>query len=314
MSGLRARAIAALPVWTMAAFSAAAQIAMAPPGKAPAAPLAPGPGLRVDANLVLVPASVYDRAGRPIGGLGKENFHLFDDGVEQTITHFTMDDEPLAVGLVFDVSGSMGGGLRLSRMAARLFFDTANPEDEFCLVEFDGRPRLVAPLTQDLNAVMGNLAFTRSSGQTALVDAAVMGLNELRKSSKSRKALLIISDGGENNSRYTLREMRNMVRETDALIYAILVQGRGGTPEENDGPWFLKQMTEDSGGRVLAAEVGDAVIKVSHELRNRYVLGFSPANQRRDGRYHRVEVTVAPPRGLKNLHVSWRRGYYAPED
>jgi VWFA-related protein len=290
----------------LAALSAAGQ-----PARAPAHP---APDLRVDSNLVLAPTSVYNHAGTPIGGLGKQNFHIFDDGVEQTITHFTTDDEPLAVGLVFDVSGSMGGGLRLSRYAARVFFETANPEDEFCLVEFDDRPRLVTKLTQDLNAVTGNLSFTRSSGQTALVDAAVMGLNELRKSNKSRKALLIISDGGENNSRYTLREMRDMVRETDALIYAILVHGRGGTPEESDGPWFLKQMTEESGGRVLAAEVEDAVFKVGIELRNRYVLGFSPANQRRDGRYHQIEVKVTPPRGLKDLHVSWRRGYYAPVD
>jgi VWFA-related protein len=298
----------------LAALSAAAQMAVAPVGKAPPGPAVPAAGLRVDANLVLVPASVYNRAGRPIGGLGKESFHVFDDGVEQPITHFTMDDEPLAVGLVFDVSGSMGQGLRMSRFAANLFFATANPEDEFCLVEFDDRPRLVTPLTQDLGSVTGKLWFTRSSGSTALVDAAVLGLNELKKSSKNRKALLIVSDGGENNSRYTLREMRNMVRETDALIYAILVHGRGGTPEESDGPWFLKQMTEDSGGRVLAAEVEDAVTKVGMELRNRYVLGFSPANQKRDGRYHRVEVKVAPPPGLKDLHVSWRRGYYAPED
>ena len=268
---MRVRQFAGLQVsLAMAALSAVAQVAVAPRLRSQAGPANPSPGLRVDTNLVLVPTSVYDRANRPIGGLGKESFRVFDNGVEQTITHFSMEDEPLAVGLVFDVSGSMGRGLRMSRFAARLFFETANPEDEFCLVEFDTRPRLVTPLTQDLAAVKDELAFTRSSGNTALVDAAVLGLNELKKSTKSRKALLIISDGGENNSRYTLREMRNMVRETDALIYAILVRGRGGTPEESDGPWFLKQMTEDSGGRVLPSERGDAVTKVSLELRNRY--------------------------------------------
>jgi VWFA-related protein len=312
---MRVRHVAGLQVWLgLAALSAAAQVAVAPARKPQSPPAAPAPGLRVDSNLVLVPTSVYDRSNRPIGGLGKQSFRIFDDGVEQAITHFSMDDEPLAVGLVFDVSGSMGPGLRRSRFAAHLFFETANPEDEFCLVEFADRPKLVTPLTQSLANVKDELVFTRSSGSTALVDAAVLGLNELKKSSKSRKALLIVSDGGENNSRYTLREMRNMVRETDALIYAILVRGRGGTPEETDGPWFLKQMTEDSGGRVLPSEMEEAVIKVSLELRNRYVLGFSPAKQRRDGRYHRVEVKLVPPPGLRNLHVSWRRGYYAPED
>src|SRR5271165_3272514 len=133
-------------------------------------PLAPA-NIRVDTNLVLIPVSVSDALARPVSGLDRENFRLFDDKVEQQITHFAMDDEPVAVGLVFDTSGSMGDKLRRSRMAAREFFRTANPEDEFFLVEFDSRPRLEVPLTQDTGQIEHQLIFTRSKGSTALLDA-----------------------------------------------------------------------------------------------------------------------------------------------
>lgn len=306
---MRSRQVAGLAFWlTLLARFAGSQVAIEPRKQPPsAAPANPRANLRVDANLVLVPVTVHDPMNRPVTGLEKENFQVLDDGVEQAITHFAMEDEPLAVGLVFDVSGSMGRGLGRSRLAAGEFFKTANPEDECFLIEFDDRPRLVMPLGRGLGELQEELVFTKSSGSTALVDAVVLGLHELKKSKLGRKALLIISDGGENNSRYSVGEMRSMVRESDALVYGILV-GDGG-----NGPWFMRKMTEDSGGRVLPYG-DDAVPKVSVELRNRYLLGFSPANETRDGRYHRLQVTVVPPRGLPKLRADWRRGYYAPED
>lgn len=269
---------------------------------------ATGAVLRATTNLVLVPTSVSDPMARPVTGLEKENFKIFDNGVEQSITHFAMEDEPIAVGIVFDVSGSMGSRLRQSRVAAQEFFKTANPEDEYFLIEFDSKPSLVLPLGKGLGRLQEDLVFTKSGGSTALIDATVMGLNEAKKSKLNRKALVIISDGGENNSRYTLKEIRNMVRESDALVYAILIED-----EEREGPWFLRQLTEDSGGRVVpyGLDAIEPITKISIELRNRYLLGFEPTGERRDGKYHALTVKVIPPRGMPKLHADWRKGYYA---
>jgi VWFA-related protein len=255
-----------------------------------------------------------------VTGLEREHFKVFEDKVEQTVTHFAMEDEPLAVGLVFDTSGSMGSKLRRSRMAASAFFKTANPEDEFFLVEFNDRPKLVAPLTRDYEEIQNHLAFAPSRGRTALLDAIFLAMHEMKKSTKSRKALLIISDGGDNSSRYSVTEVRNLVRESDVLFYALGIYepsgARGRSPEELSGPGLLTEMAEQTGGRHLPvedlSEMPDIAAKIGIELRNRYVLGYSPGNQPRDGRYHRVQVKLAPPHGLPSLKAFWRTGYYAP--
>jgi VWFA-related protein len=285
------------------------------------APAAKG-ALRVDTNLVLVPVSVCDPNNRPVTGLEKEHFKVFDNKVEQTVTHFAMDDEPLAVGLVFDTSGSMGNKLRKSRLAAAAFFQTANPEDEFFLVEFNDTPRLVTPLTQDSDQIQNQLTFTQSRGRTALLDAMMLAMHEMKKSAKQRKALLVISDGGDNCSRYTEAEVRNMVRESDVLIYAIGIfepyGARGRSPEELAGPGLLSELAEQTGGRQFPvedlAELPDIAAKIGIELRNRYVLGYSPTDQQHDGRYHHVQVKVVPPHGLPPLRAYWRLGYYAPSE
>ena len=287
----------------------------------PAEASGPRANLRADTRLVLVPVSVCDPLNRPVTGLEKEHFKVFDDKVEQQVTHFAMDDEPVAVGLVFDTSGSMGPKLRRSRDAAATFFRTANPEDEFFLVEFNDQPKLVVPLTRDYSEIQTQLAFTQSKGRTALLDAIMLSLHEMKKSKKNRKALLIISDGGDNSSRYSESEVRNRVRETDLLIYAVGVfeayGARGRTPEESAGPGLLSELAEQTGGRHFPAdsfELPDIAAKIGIELRNRYVLGYSPTDQQRDGRYHRVQVKVVPPRGLPPLKAFWRLGYYAPAE
>jgi VWFA-related protein len=252
----------------------------------------PKANLRVDLNLVLVPVTVCDPSNRPVTGLEKEHFRILEDRVEQTITHFSMDDEPVAVGLVFDISGSMGPKLQKSRMAAAEFFKTANPDDEFFLVEFNDQPKMVVPLTRNVEEIQNQLTWAQSKGRTALLDAIFLAMNEMKKSKKNRKALLIISDGGDNSSRYTESEVRNLVRENDVLIYAIGVYefagGRMRTPEEAGGPGLLTELSEQTGGRHLPAdanELPDIAAKIGVELRNRYVLGFTPANQARDGRF-----------------------------
>jgi len=295
------------------------QVAVEPRAKPAPEPARPKASLRVDTNLVLVPVTVCDPMNRPVTGLEKEHFRIFDDKIEQTLTHFAMDDEPVAVGLVFDISGSMGPKLRLSRMAAAAFFKTANPEDEFFLVEFNDTPRLMVPLTRDAQEIQNQLAFAQSRGRTALLDALVLSMHEMKKSQRSRKALLIISDGGDNSSRYTETEVRNLVRENDVLIYAIGVfepyGSRGRSPEELAGPGLLSEVSEQTGGRHFPAEMSempDIAAKIGIELRNRYVLGYSPTDQQRDGRYHPVQVKLIPPRGLPPLRAFWRKGYYAP--
>jgi VWFA-related protein len=276
------------------------------------------PSLRVDTNLVLVPVSVSDPLNRPVTGLERENFRVFEDKQAQKITTFSMEDEPVAVGLVFDTSGSMGDKLGRSRLAAHTFFTTSNPEDEFFLVEFDNSPRLMTPLTSNTGSIENQLVFTRSKGSTALLDGLMLALHEMRKSKKNKKALLVISDGGDNNSRYTPTEIKGVLAESDCLVYAIGVfeSNMGGrTSEEAGGEGLLARIAEETGGRLYPAnpaELPDIAQKIGVDLRNRYVLGYSPPNQQRDGRYHRVQVVVVPPRGLPPLRAHWRLGYYAP--
>jgi Ca-activated chloride channel homolog len=275
--------------------------------------------LRIDTNLVLVPVSVLDPQNHPVTGLEKEHFRVLDDRVEQAITHFSMDDEPVAVGLVFDISGSMGPKLQKSRQAAAEFFRTSNSDDEFFLVEFNDQPKLVVPLTRNVEEIQNQLTWAQSKGRTALLDAVFMSLSEMKKSKKNRKALLIISDGGDNSSRYSEGEVKKLVRENDVLIYAIGVfesaGGRSRTTEEAGGPGLLNDLCEQTGGRHLPADVAelpDIAAKIGVELRNRYVLGYSPVSQPRDGRYHTLQVKVVPPKGLPVLRPYFRRGYFAP--
>ena len=213
-----------------------------------------------------------------------------------------MDDEPVAVELVFDVSGSMGSKLQKSRQAAAEFFKTSNPEDEFFLVEFNDQPKMVVPLTRNVEDIQNQLTWAQSKGRTALLDAIFLAMHEMKNSKKNRKALLIISDGGDNSSRYTEGEVKNLVRENDVLIYAIGVfESGGGRMRTQRAVGLLSELSEQTGGRHLpadASELPDIAAKIGVELRNRYVLGFSPTNQVRDGRYHTLQVKVIPPKGL----------------
>jgi len=290
------------------------------PRAASAVSAGPAAHLRIDQDLVLVPVTVSDSGDRLITGLDKDRFRVFDDKVEQTVTQFAMEDEPTAIGLVFDVSGSMRSKLRRSRAAAQAFLETANPDDEFFLVTFNDGPRLEVPLTGDPGQIQTHLAFTSSHGNTALLDALYLAVNEIKKSTKPRKALLVISDGGDNASRFTEYEVRSLVREADVLIYGIGIYdsfgSHGQSAEEIYGPTLLGEIAGQTGGREFAVDdlrdLPDTASKIGIELRNRYVLGFSPTDQRRDGRYHHVQVKVVQPRGMPKLQAHWRQGYFAP--
>jgi Ca-activated chloride channel homolog len=285
------------------------------PGTKKSVDTEPTPSLRIDTNLVQVPVTVTDRLGRPVVGLEKENFHVLDNRVEQKIVRFAMDDEAVAVGFIFDISGSIGKMLHQYQLAAHEFFKTAEAADEFFLVEFESAPKLVVPLTKSAGDIQHEIMMTRSKGMTALLDAVYLAANEIRKSKLSKKALILISDGGENHSRYNFAEVQNALRETDALLYSI-----GPSPDstwgDNNGG-LMKHLAEITGGRLLEMGTGDLADlsqKIIIDLRNRYVLYYSPQDRTRDGRFHRIEVQLAPPRGLGKLTPHWRSGYYAPSE
>ena len=315
--GLRGMLMASLALGLMALpFRAQVTITPRPKKPEPKDQAQQTPNIRVETRLVLIPVTVNDPLNRPVSGLEKENFRVYDDKVEQTITQFAMDDAPIAAGLVFDTSGSMGEKLRRSRMAAVVFFKISDPEDEFFLVEFDSQPRLVVPLTRDFGRIEEELTFSRSKGSTALLDAIYLALQEMRKSQKNKKTLLLITDGGDNNSRYSVTEVKKLIQESDVLIYAIGVFGGGSTPEEAGGPELLGHIAESTGGRMFvanSAEMPDIAKRIGIELRNRYILAFAPTSQAHDGKYHHIQVKVVPPRGLPPLQAHWRTGYTAPD-
>jgi VWFA-related protein len=276
----------------------------------------PRADLRVDTTLVLIPAEVTDELNRPISGLEQENFRLFDDKVEQKILRVSTEDDPIAMGLIFDTSGSIGGFLQGAREAAQEFFRHADADDEFFLVQFDSDARLVVPLTKNAQEIDYQLAFSKSKGSTALLDGVYLGLHEIRKARNARKALVLVSDGGENNSRYTELEIRNALRESDTLIYSVGAYGTGAGSSV-DGPSLMRSLAEQTGGRAFPTHsmmMKDFADKIITDLRNRYVISYSPTNPARDGKLHRVEVKLVPPKGLPKLHVHWRTQYLASTD
>lgn len=276
--------------------------------------------IRVDSTLVLVPVSVMDPMNRSVVGLEKENFKVFEDKIEQDVAQFSSEDSPITVGIVFDASGSMGAKLQKSRQAVAQFFKSANPEDQFFLIQFNDRPQLVVPMTSSTEEIQNQLTFTQAKGRTALLDGVYMAMKQMRKARNPRKAILILSDGGDNSSRYTESEVRNAVREADVQIYAMgIFEGmgaRGRSAEELSGPGLLQELAEQTGGRHFPVEnlneLPDVAAKIGIELRNHYVLGYIPKNTDRDGKYRRIKVALKQPPGLPPLRPFFRLGYYAP--
>ena len=283
-------------------------------------PLPAGSNIKVDVELVLVSVTVTDPMNRLVTGLGKEYFKVFEDKVEQEVTQFGMEDAPLSLGLVFDASSSMGHKMSKAREAVAQFLKTSNPEDEFLLVQFNNRPELITNFTDRIEEIQNRLTFTQSKGRTALLDAVYLAITQMKEAKHTKKALLVISDGGDNSSRYTEREIKRLVREADVQIYAIgifePVSSRGRTPEELNGPSLLAEIAEQTGGRQFPVEnlneLPDVAAKIGVELRNQYVLGYVPTNQDKDGRWRRMKVDIKKIRGMPRLRSHYRQGYYAP--
>jgi Ca-activated chloride channel homolog len=276
--------------------------------------------IRIDTTLVLVPVAVNDPMGRFVTGLDRENFKIFEDKAEQEIKQFSSEDAPMSVGIVFDTSGSMGSKLSTSRKAVAEFLKTANPQDDFFLIQFNDRPELTVGFTAQIEEIQNRLMFTQPKGRTALLDGVYMAMNTMKKARNPRKAILIISDGGDNSSRYTESEVKNAVREADVQIYSIGIfepmSARGRTPEELSGPALLGEITEQTGGRHYAvdnlSELPDVAAKIGIELHNQYVIGYTPKNGVRDGKYRRIQVKLAKTSGYPTLKAIFRTGYYAP--
>jgi Ca-activated chloride channel family protein len=276
--------------------------------------------IQVDVNMVVVNVTVTDPYDRIVTGLDQANFAVFDEKVSQKIEAFSTEDAPISVGMVFDSSGSMSDKIQKSREAALQFFKTSNPQDEFMLINFSERPNLISAFTSKFENLQDHLIVVKAGGKTALLDAIYLGLSEMKKGTTNRKALLVISDGGDNHSRYTERDLKKAVKEGDVEIYCVGIfeplASRARTPEEAGGPGLLADLAEISGGRMFSVEdpneLPDIMEKISIELRNQYIIGYKPSNLVRDGRWRRVKVKLLPPRGLPPLQVYARTGYYAP--
>jgi Ca-activated chloride channel homolog len=282
-----------------------------------------GPGaasLRVETTLVVIPVTVTDASNRFVLGLEKQNFALFEDGVEQKVKQFAGEDAPLSVGLLVDTSGSMGTKIETSRKAVDQFLKTMNKSDEAFLIEFSDRAKLVTGFTRKVDEIDDQLTSIESQGLTALLDAVSLGISEMKKAKNPRKALLIISDGGDNNSHYTADQIKDLVHEADVQIYAMGVFEQfpylGLTPAEVSGPRLLAHLAQETGGRAFPARSMSALPGIAQrigiELRNQYVLAYTPSNEQKNGKYRKVEVKLNTPDGLSSLKARWRTGYYAP--
>ncbi len=273
--------------------------------------------MKVDVDLVLVPVTITDPMNRLVTGLDKDNFTVFEGKDQQEIKHFSSEDAPVSLGVIFDMSGSMSSKIERAREAVVEFFKTANPQDEFFMIAFADKPQEVSDFTQSVEDIQGKLVYTLPKGRTALLDAIYLGISKMRQAKYSKKALLIISDGGDNHSRYTEGEIKSLVKEADVLIYAIGIYDRYmSTPEEQLGPALLSEVTELTGGRAFTIDnpndLADVATKIGIELRNQYVLGYRPKNAVRDGKWRKIKVKLLPPKGLPPLRVYAKTGYYAP--
>jgi Ca-activated chloride channel family protein len=274
--------------------------------------------IRVDVDLVLVNVTVTDPFNRLVTGLEMENFRVYEDKDEQEVIHFSSEDVPISIGVVFDLSGSMSNKVDKARLAAVQFLKTANPQDEFFLVSFNNRAQLVSPFTSTVEDIQTRLMYTAAKGRTALLDGIYLGLSQMKGARNTKRALLILSDGGDNHSRYSESDIRNFVKEADVQLYAVGIYDQAGsrkTPEEISGPSLLGDLADLTGGRAFTVEnlndLPDIAAKISMELRNQYVVGYKPANKARDGKWRKIKVKLRPPKGLPPLNVYAKAGYYA---
>jgi len=260
--------------------------------------------LKVDVELVMVNVSVTDADNRPITDLKAENFQLFEDKVEQKIQYFSSEAAPISLGIIFDISRSMQKKLAFAKDAAVKFLETGTPDDEYFLVEFSNRAKVAQGFTTDISRLRDKLSLEPAQGNTALYDAVYLGLAQLKKGQNPKKALLLITDGEDNHSRYSRGDIHQFLREADAQIYVI-----------DMGRALVGDLAEMTGGHSYRASVNDleeTCEKIALELKSQYVIGYESTNNNKDGRFRKVRVKVTPPAGMGKLSTRTRDGYYAP--
>ena len=278
---------------------------------------APGARIAMNVDLVLVPVTITDPMNRLVTGLEQNDFFVYENNSQQKLKTFSCEDAPVSIGIIFDLSGSMTSKLIRARDSILQFMKTANPQDEFFVIGFNDRPELIEDFTSSVEDIEARLQTVRAGHRTALLDAIYYGMDKMKTARNERKALLVVSDGGDNLSRYTEGEVKAQVRESDVEIYSIgIFDPYAPTTEERMGPVLLNDLSEETGGRMFRvddlADMGDIAVKISTELRNQYVLGYNPSSMQRDGKWRKVKVKLVPPQGLPPLTVHARTGYYAP--
>src|SRR5580693_2860908 len=273
--------------------------------------------IRKTVELVLVPVTVMDDSNRIVTGLEQGNFQLYENKHPLPIKHFWKEDAPVSVGIVLDVSGSMNSKIDRARDAVVALLEASNPQDEFFLTTFADQPTLVQGFTPKVDDIRSQLPFMSARGRTSLIDAIVLAVNQMRKAQYQRKALVIISDGGDNRSRYTEKDVKSLIKEADVLVYSIGVfDTQFRMMEERLGPELLATISGLTGASAYTLDnpkhLPAVAEHIANELRNQYILGYSPEEPQRDGKWRKIKVKLAVPRGLQALRVRARSGYYGP--
>jgi Ca-activated chloride channel family protein len=279
-----------------------------------------GESVHVDVDLALINVTVTDPHNRPIIGLEPDNFRIFEDNIEQEVVNFSSEDVPVSIGVIFDVSGSMANKLGGAKEAAVQFFNTINSQDEVFLIGLGAHAELLNPFTNNVAELQNRLLTIPARGSTALLDGIYMGISEMRNARNGKRAILIISDGGDNHSRYSEGDLKRLEREADTQLYAIGIFDPSGyhrrTLEEFNGPLLLSELTDMTGGRAFTVrnsnEASEIAAKIGTELHSQYILGYRPNNKAHDARWRKITIKVRPPNGLPRLNVHAKKGYYAP--
>lgn len=278
----------------------------------------PATPIKIKTDLVTLTLTVTDMYGRYVMGLGKKDFTVLDNNAQQEITFFSDTDAPVSLGVLFDVSGSMSGEkIQKARKALSRFINTSHPNDEYFLIAFNSRAQLLLDRTRDGDAVLQKLTLVNPRQNTALYDAVYLGIERVTRGSHQKRALLIISDGQDNSSRYNFGEVRRLMKESDVITYAVGIIDAGDAASQvgMQGQAFLDELTSVSGGKSFYPtndiEMDEIFDRISIELRHQYSIGYTPKDFQPDGKWRKVKVRVKPPRGLPRLTVRSREGYYA---
>jgi Ca-activated chloride channel homolog len=270
---------------------------------------------RADVETVFVKVAVTDHLNRYVTGLEQEHFKIFEDKVEQAISHFSLEHAPISVGIIFDVSSSMrdNSNIKKAKKAISRFLQSGNPEDEYCLITFNQKTTLVQSFTSQSNALQNETALQKPSGRTALYDAVYMGLDQIKNAKNDKKALILVTDGEDNSSRYSPAEVREFAKESDVQIYGIGQEG-----SLNYGRSEITNIVSLTGGRAFFPrsfnELDYYIDLIHSELRNQYLLGYAPTNKAHDGKWRRIKVQLDAPKGLPKLTMHAKEGYYAPKN